>query len=72
MMTYRVVLTKITQSHNTTVKQSGTLFQKAKSKNGSSMLHLHMRNLPKNLSLPEDFITTIKESPEIMAISETK
>ena len=36
------------------------------------MLHLNMRSLPKNLSLLEDFITTVKESPEIIAISETK
>ena len=34
-----------------TVKQSGTLFQKAKRRNGFSMLHLNMRSLPKNLSL---------------------
>ena len=73
MMTYRVSLTKITQSHNSTlVKQSGTLFQKAKRKNGFSMLHLNMRSLPKNLSLLEDFITTVEEAPEIIAISETK
>ena len=55
-----------------TVKQSGTLFQKAKRKNGFSMLHLNMRSLPKNLSLLEDFITTVEEAPEIIAISETK
>ena len=36
------------------------------------MLHLNMRSLPKNLSLPEDLITTVKEPPEIIAISETK
>ena len=55
-----------------TVKQSGTIFQKAKRKNGFSMRHLNMRSLPKNLSLLEDFITTVKEPPEIIAISETK
>ena len=55
-----------------TIKQSGTLFQKAKRKNGFSMLHLNMRSLPKNLSLLEDFITTVEEAPEIIAISETK
>ena len=52
--------------------ESGTLFQKAKRKNGFSMLHLNMRSLPKNLSLLEDFITTVEEAPEIIAISETK
>ena len=31
-----------------------------------------MRSLPKNLSLLEDFFTTVKEPPEIIAISETK
>ena len=40
--------------------------------NGFSMLHLNMRSLPKNLSLLEDLITTVKEPPEIIAISETK
>ena len=55
-----------------TVKRSGSLFQKAKRKNGFSMLHLNMRSLPKNLSLLEDFIATVHEPPEIIAISETK
>ena len=36
------------------------------------MFHLNMRSLPKNLSLLEDFFTTVKEPPEIIAISETK
>ena len=61
-----------TESKYYTVKQSGSLFQKAKRKNGFSMLHLNMRSLPKNLSLLEDFIDTVNVSPEIIAISETK
>ena len=32
----------------------------------------NMGSLPKNLSLVEDFITTIDEPPGIIAISETK
>ena len=31
-----------------------------------------MRSLPKNLTSLEDIICTVKESPEIIAISETK
>ena len=31
-----------------------------------------MLHLPKHLSLLEDIITTVKEPPEIIAISETK
>ena len=55
-----------------TVKQSGSLFQKAKRKSGFSMLHLDMPSLPKNLSLLEDFIASVNEPPKIIAISETK
>ena len=55
-----------------TVKQSRTLFQKAKRKNGLPVLHFNMRSLLKNLSFLEDIITIVKEPPEIIAISETK
>ena len=35
-------------------------------------MHFNMRSLPKNLTSLEEIIWTIKGSPEIIAISETK
>ena len=39
---------------------------------GFSMMHFNIRSLPKNLTSLNDFILTVKETPEIIAISETK
>ena len=36
------------------------------------LIHFNMRSLPKNLTSLEEIIWTIKGSPEIIAISETK
>ena len=36
------------------------------------MMHFNIRSLPKNLTSLNDFILTAKETPEIIAISETK
>ena len=36
------------------------------------MMHFNIRSLPKNLTSLNDFILTVKETPEIIAISETK
>ena len=36
------------------------------------MMHFNMRSLPKNLTSLNDLILTVKETPEIIAISETK
>ena len=80
MMTYRVVLTKITHSMQEPIRWAPAYSkntalsknQKAKRKNKFSMLHLNMGSLPKNISLLEDFITTVNVPPGIIAISETK
>ena len=36
------------------------------------MMHFNMRSLPTNLTSLNDLILTVKETPEIIAISETK
>ena len=36
------------------------------------MMHFNMRSLPKNLTSLEDIILTVKGTPEIIAISDTK
>ena len=36
------------------------------------MIHFNIRSLQKNLTSLNDFILTVKETPEIIAISETK
>ena len=36
------------------------------------MMHFNVRSLPKNVTSLNDFILTVKETPEIIAISETK
>ena len=36
------------------------------------MMHFNIRSLQKNLTSLNDFILTVKETPEIIAISETK
>jgi hypothetical protein len=35
-------------------------------------MHYNMRSLPKNLSMLRDLLGSIKEIPDIIAISETK
>lgn len=60
------------QSGYFTVKQSGKFFFEAKKHHGFSLVHFNMRSLPKNLTSLEDIICTVKESSEIIAISETK
>ena len=60
------------QSKYYTVKQTGNFFYQANKYHGFSMMHFNIRSLPKNLTSLNDFILTVKETPEIIAISETK
>ena len=46
-------------------------FQKASSK-GFSIFHGNIRSLPKNLSLLNDILITVKELLSIIAVTETK
>ena len=59
------------QSKYYTVKQTGNLYYQAKKYHRFSMMHFNMRSLPKNLTSLNDLILTVKETPEIIAISET-
>jgi len=54
------------------IKRTGNIFQKNKTRDGFSIFHLNMRSLNKNLNLLEDLLSTFKTVPEIIAISETK
>ena len=60
------------ESKYCSVKQTGMHFDNAKKQNGFSILHCNMRSLSKNVSLLQDILITLKETPSIIAISETK
>ena len=60
------------QSKYYTVKQTGNFFYQANKYHGFSMMQFNVRSLQKNLTSLNDFILTVKETPEIIAISETK
>ena len=62
---------KFFESKYRTIKQTGTQFYKANQK-GFSILHCNTRSLPKNLTLLNDILTSMKDIPGIIAISETK
>ena len=53
------------------IKQTGALFQKTSSK-GFSIFSCNTRSLPKNLCLLNDILLTVKESPSLITISETR
>ena len=61
-----------TQSNYFTIKQSANFFYETKKHHGFSIIHLNMRSLPKNLTSLQDIILTVKGTPEIIALSETK
>ena len=60
------------QSKYYTVKQTGNFFYQANKYHGFSVMQFNVRSLQKNLTSLNDFILTVKETPEIIAISETK
>lgn len=60
------------ESKYCTIKQTGVFFEKVNKQNGFSILHCNMRSLSKNVSLLQDILLTTKETPDIIAISETK
>ena len=54
------------------IKQTGSLFHKTARQHGFSIMHCNIRSLSKNITKLEDILITSKESPDIIAISETK
>lgn len=60
------------QSKYYTVKQTGNFFYQANKYHGFTMMHFNIRSLQKYLTSLNDIILTVKETPEIIAISETK
>jgi hypothetical protein len=60
------------ESKYCSIKQTGMHFDKAKKKNGFFVFHCNMRSLSKNVSLLEDILLAVKETPNLIAISETK
>lgn len=54
------------------IKQTGTILDKAEKQHGFSIFNCNMRSLPKNLSLLQDILLSMKEGPDVIAISETK
>ena len=60
------------ESKYCSVKQTGMHFDQAKKQNGFSIMHCNMRSLTENLSLLQDILLTMKETPNVIAISETK
>ena len=60
------------ESKYCSIKQTGMHFDKAKKKNRFSAFHCNMRSFSKNVSLLEDILLAVKETPNVNAISETK
>ena len=48
------------------IKQTGMHFDEARKKNGFSVFHCNMRSLSKNVSLLEDILLTVKETPDVL------
>lgn len=60
------------ESKYCSVKQTGQHFEKANKQKRFSMLHCNMRSLTKNLSLLQDILLSVKETPSVITNSETK
>ena len=54
------------------VKKTGTLIDRSRIKNVFSILHCNMQSLPKNILLLEELLCSLRETPNIIAVSETK
>ena len=60
------------ESHYYSVKKSGKIFDDAYKHKGFSIFHCNIRSLGKNKSLLHDILSTVKTTPDIIAISESK
>ena len=60
------------ESHYYSVKKSGKIFDDACKQKGFSIFHCNIRSLEKNKSLLHDILSTVKTTPDIIAISESK
>ena len=60
------------ESHYYSVKKSGKIFDDACKQKGFSIFHCNIRSLGKNKSLLHDILSTVKTTPDIIAISESK
>lgn len=54
------------------IKQTGNLFDKAIKRHGFSISHFNMRGLSKNLSMLQDLLYSVRDVPDVIAITETK
>ena len=60
------------ESHYYSVKKSGKIFDDACKQKGFSIFHCNIRSLGKNKSLLHDILSTVKTTPDIIALSESK
>ena len=60
------------ESQYYSVKKSGKIFDDASKQKGFSIFHCKIRSLEKNKSLLHDILCTVKTTPDITAISESK
>ena len=60
------------ESHYYSVKKSGKIFDDACKQKGFSIFHCNIRSLEKNKSLLHDILSTVKTTPDVIAISESK
>ena len=65
------LVSEFIESNYHSVKQCGRWFFDIRNK-GLSMLHFNIRSLKKNLTFLNDILMSVKELPNIIAISETK
>jgi hypothetical protein len=66
------VLENYIESKYYSVEKTGTLIDRSRNKNGFSILHCNMRSLQKDILLFEELLCSLKETPKIIAVSETK
>ena len=60
------------ESHYYSVKKSGKIFDDASKQKGFSIFHCNIRSLEKNKPLLHDILSTVKTTPDNIAISESK
>ena len=65
------LVSEFIESNYHSVKQCGRKFFDVRNK-GFSILHSNIRSLKKNLTFLNDILLSVKETPNITAISETK
>ena len=69
---FKCAIDNYTEPHYYSVKKSGKIFDDACKQKGFSIFHCNIRSLGKSKSLLHNNISTVKTTPDIIAILESK